>query len=426
MKEGKLSEALEILMALEKQTRTGADTHSTSRILVAIAQLCFKAKDFKALNEHIVLLTKKRSQIKQSVTKLIQECCSFVEQIGDKGTMLELIDTLRKVTAGKIYVEVERARLTHKLAKIKEADGQMEEAATIMQELQVETYGSMEKREKVDLILEQMRLCLSRKDFIRTQIISKKIHTKFFDDENTEDLKLRYYELMIALDQNDSSYLKICQHFRAILDSKSIRADAAKKTEVLKNVVIYAILAPYDNEQSDLLHRILQDKSLDDVPEYKDLLKLFSTPELIRWSFIAQTYESTLRRGTPQSPATNALSADADGQKRWSDLKARVVEHNIRIMSKYYSRVTVRRMSQLLDLTPQETEETLSTLVSKKTVWAKVDRLEEVVSFSAYKDPSDVLNDWSHDISSLMQQICKINHLINKEEMINQSLAASN
>lgn len=49
----------------------------------------------------------------------------------------------------QIYVEVERARLTHKLALIKEKNGDITEAASIMQELQVETYGSMEKQEKV-------------------------------------------------------------------------------------------------------------------------------------------------------------------------------------------------------------------------------------------------------------------------------------
>lgn len=42
----------------------------------------------------------------------------------------------------------------------------------------------MEKVEKVRFILEQMRLCLAKKDYIRTQIISKKISTKFFADEN--------------------------------------------------------------------------------------------------------------------------------------------------------------------------------------------------------------------------------------------------
>lgn len=48
--------------------------------------------------------------------------------------------------------------------------------------VQVETFGSMDKREKVELILEQMRLCLAKKDYVRTQIISKKIAPKFFDD----------------------------------------------------------------------------------------------------------------------------------------------------------------------------------------------------------------------------------------------------
>lgn len=42
----------------------------------------------------------------------------------------------------------------------------------------------MEKDEKVRFILEQMRLCLAKKDFIRTQIISKKISVKFFTDKS--------------------------------------------------------------------------------------------------------------------------------------------------------------------------------------------------------------------------------------------------
>ena len=37
--EGKLNEALEILLGLEKQTRTGADMMSTSKILVSIVKV---------------------------------------------------------------------------------------------------------------------------------------------------------------------------------------------------------------------------------------------------------------------------------------------------------------------------------------------------------------------------------------------------
>jgi len=77
---------------------------------------------------------------------------------------------------------VERARLTRTLSQIKEKEGKTVEAADILQELQVETYGSMERREKVEFILEQMRLCMLKKDYTRAQIISRKINIKFFED----------------------------------------------------------------------------------------------------------------------------------------------------------------------------------------------------------------------------------------------------
>ncbi len=44
----------------------------------------------------------------------------------------------------------------------------------------------MEKREKVEFILEQIRLCLAKKDYVRTQIISKKINIKYFDEKDTD------------------------------------------------------------------------------------------------------------------------------------------------------------------------------------------------------------------------------------------------
>lgn len=42
-----------------------SDMVSTSRILVAIVQMCYEAKDWDVLNENIMLLSKRRSQLKQ-------------------------------------------------------------------------------------------------------------------------------------------------------------------------------------------------------------------------------------------------------------------------------------------------------------------------------------------------------------------------
>ncbi|GJQ83915.1 putative 26S proteasome non-ATPase regulatory [Trypoxylus dichotomus] len=415
---GKMHDALDILLALEKQTRTGADMVSTGRVLVAIVQICREANNWNALFEHIILLSKRRSQLKQAVAKMVQECCTYVDQTPDKETMIKLINTLRHVTEGKIYVEVERARLTHRLAKIREEEGDINEAANIIQELQVETYGSMDKREKVELILEQMRLCLAKQDYIRTQIISKKINTKFFEDETAQDLKLKYYRLMMQLDEHDGSYLATCKHYRAVLNTPSIQNDPEGRQAAAKAVVVYLILAPYDNEQSDLTHRVLTDKALDEIPQFRQLLKLFTTPELIKWSGLCDLYENALK-------STPTFSGSEEAKQRWKDMRSRVVEHNIRVMAKYYTRIKISRMSELLDLNAGETEEFLSQMVVGKSVQAKTDRPSGVVHFQQMKDPSDVLNDWAHDLSTLMQLVNKTTHLINKEECVHKHLAAT-
>uniref|UniRef100_A0A8D3DA27 Proteasome 26S subunit, non-ATPase 12 n=1 Tax=Scophthalmus maximus TaxID=52904 RepID=A0A8D3DA27_SCOMX len=194
-KEGKLQEAIESLLSLEKQTRTASDMLSTSRILVAVVQMCYEAKDWDALNENIMLLTKRRSQLKQAVAKMVQECYKYVDAVTDQTIKLRLIDTLRTVTAGKVW-------------------------------------------------------------------------------------------------------------------------------------------------------------------------------------------------------------------------------NNIRIMAKYYTRITMKRMAGLLDLSIDESEEFLSSLVVNKTIYAKVDRLAGIINFQRTKDPNDLLNDWSHKLNSLMSLVNKTTHLIAKEEMI--------
>ncbi|KAB7500043.1 Longitudinals lacking protein-like [Armadillidium nasatum] len=419
-KDGKVQEAVDTLLGLEKQTRTGADAHSTSRILVALVEICFDAGAWDLMNETVVTLTKKRSQIKMAVTKMVRKCCEYVDQTPDLETKLKLMDTLRTITAGKIYVEVERARLTHKLSLMKEKEGDIPEAATILQELQVETFGSMDRKEKVELILEQMRLCLLKKDYVRTQIISKKISTKFFDNSEVDELKLKFYRLMIELDSHEGSYLNICRHFRAIYDTKLIQDNEEEKKKVLKHIVVYVILAPYDNEQSDLLHRIKEDKTLADIPLYKDLLQLFVTAELIKWAGLCNVYESELR-----SDATDVFLNTEAGNNNWTQLKNRVVEHNIRMMAKYYTRIHLKRMAQLLDLSDKESEDFLCQLVVSGTVTARMDRLEGLVNFGTTPEHSQLLNTWADSLHHLMALVNKTTHLINKEEMVHKHLLAA-
>lgn len=426
--QGKVKEAVESLMLLEKQTRTGGDAHSTSRVLVALVEICFDGSDLELLNETVVVLTKKRSQIKMAVTKMVQKCCEYVDKIPDKETKLKLMDTLRTVTAGKIYVEVERARLTHKLALMKEGEGDIEAAATAMQEMAVETYGSMERKEKVEIILEQMRLCLLRKDHTRTQIISKKISTKFFDGGKHNELKLKYYRLMIELDGYESKFMNICKHYLAIFrteepdeeegkekkvkDESVKAADEAAKLLSLRHAVLFLVLAPHDNEQHDMLYRIRGEVMLKQAPLYSQLLKLFSIGELIKWSGLVGIFETELRDGE-----TDVFRRGEEGEKRWTELRHRVVEHNIRMMAKYYTRVKLDRMAELLDLAEKECESFLCALVVSGSVVGRIDRLAGIVTFGEPPQHADTLNQWLGSVHQLMALVNKTTHLINKEQM---------
>lgn len=211
------------------------------------------------LSEQILLLSKKHGQLKQAITKMVQVAMGFLDDAPDLDTKLSVIETLRTVTEGKIFVEVERARVTKILSDIKKEQGDLKSAADILCELQVETFGSMERREKTEFILEQVALCIENDDWTQAGILSRKISTKYLarkvpktpeqlekeakdrekkrnrgedvpevKEDDVTDLKLRYYEQQITLARHDDKYLDACKHYRQVLDTAAVEDDPDK------------------------------------------------------------------------------------------------------------------------------------------------------------------------------------------------------
>lgn len=106
----------------------------------------------------------------------------MVDEVADVASKEALLKTVRVHTEGKVYVEMERAIATRKLATMRESDGKVKEAFDLMQEIAVETFGSMDRKQKYDFILEQMRLALATDQYSQAQIISRKINPKTFVD----------------------------------------------------------------------------------------------------------------------------------------------------------------------------------------------------------------------------------------------------
>ncbi|KAF7591859.1 hypothetical protein BBP40_001056 [Aspergillus hancockii] len=442
--------AIDSLLGLEKQARQASDLPTTSRLIVTIVTLSKNSGDWNLLNDQVLLLSKKHGQLKQAITKMVQVVMKFLDDTPNMDVKLSVIQTLRTVTEGKIFVEVERARVTRVLSNIKKSQGDLNAAADILCELQVETFGSMTRREKTEFILEQVALCIERGDWTQATILSRKINKRYFNrkpkkspeeieklkkeaeerektrapdeppmevDDDVTDLKLRYYEQQIILSNHDYKYLEVCKHYREVLDTESVENNPEQLRAVLARIVYYIILSPYDNEQSDLLHRIQQDSRLSMVPVESRLLKFFTIHELMRWPMIGQQFGPHLCNTDVFSP-NPSQSADDQPYKRFQDLRKRVIEHNVRTVAKYYTRIQMGRLTQLLDLAEEETEKYISELVTSKTIYAKIDRPARLVNFAKPRDADDVLNEWSSDMKSLLGLLERIDHLITKEEMM--------
>lgn len=205
---------------------------------------------------------------------MVQKVVTFIDETPNKATKLSVIDTLRTVTEGKIFVEVERARVTKILSDMKKEEGDTKAATDILCELQVETFGSMSKREKTEFILAQVALCIEVGDWNQASILSRKISTNYLarkpkktpeqlekekktlekkkargDDisdekeDNITDLKLRYYEQQIILAKHDDKYLDICKHYRQVLNTEAVEDDPSKLKPVrIKEIYIYSCL----------------------------------------------------------------------------------------------------------------------------------------------------------------------------------------
>lgn len=406
---------LDGLYSLEKTTRLGGDAISTGRVLVAIVQLCHNAENWNALNENILVFVKKRSQLKQSIVEMVKEAMTFIEKMPNKEEKLKLIDTLRSATEGKIYVENERARISKILADIKEADGDIANASKILEDVQVDTFGTMEKKEKVEFILEQMRLLIENEDLIKAQIVAKKINIKFFAENQNVDLKFKYYDLMIRMDR-ESAFIKTSKHYQAMVETDMEFQTVERRQKMMVCAILYCILSPYDNEQNDMMIRLSKNKVIEDLPVYKHLLQLFLSKELIDWNSLTNQYKAELL--TLPVFDTNTKH----GIQCWKEFRSRAIEYNIRIISNYYTRIHLNRLSELLLLNESETEKHLSNLIVAGTIQAKIDRPSGIVNFVVHKDLNEKLNLWASGLKDLMQLIDKTSHLIEKEDCVQRAL----
>eukprot|EP00531_Pseudo-nitzschia_arenysensis_P007162 CAMPEP_0116139844 /NCGR_PEP_ID=MMETSP0329-20121206/13525_1 /TAXON_ID=697910 /ORGANISM="Pseudo-nitzschia arenysensis, Strain B593" /LENGTH=454 /DNA_ID=CAMNT_0003634907 /DNA_START=96 /DNA_END=1460 /DNA_ORIENTATION=+ len=414
---GQLKEALAMLTALEKRCRVGNDTPNLVRVCEASIEYCKEVGDDEMLRTTLQTLSTRRSQKQAAIKALVHKAIPYcvegqytpmsVSSETEKAARDKLVEALREISDGKIFLEAERARLTRCRSMILEQEGDVSTAADILQEVHVETYGSLSKREKVEFILEQMRLTLAKKDYVRSAIVAGKVSRKHLKEDNMEEYKVKFFTLMAELHRHEKDAFALAEDYHAIYSTPLIQKDEAKWMDALKSTVVFLALSPYSSQQQDMMNRVREDQNLEKLPAFFSTIKLFLKKEIIRYPMAHQA----------ELEAIPAFLEDGLAPHYHEIFQRRIIQHNVRVVSIYYRRIHGARLAQLLGLDPARLEKEISSMVSDGSVYAKIDRPKDIIRFAEPKSPEAVLSDWSADIDKLLHMVETTTHLINKEKM---------
>ena len=260
---------------------------------------------------------------------------------------------------------------------------------------------------------------LAKGDRVRAYILSKKVQRKTLDEDDLQDLKIRFYKLMVEYHVLEDAPAELARHFWAIYSTKCVRDDGPAWRDALSSTALFLALSEFAPGVSDMMHRVAAAArdDLDKLPTAKALLKLFTTDEIIAYPLADH------QAAVEAHPALH--SAGADVHLRWrKTLHTRVIQHNVRVVAKYYRQVSLRRLANLLGLSEDDAERRVSHMVSSLGLYCKIDRPAGVVKFHAPKPPDEVLQDWASDISKMLGLVEMTCHLINKETMIHKGALA--
>ena len=380
---------LKDLLVKEKELRQAEEVNAADceKVMCEIIERVKSRGNWENVGEWIQALSKRRRQPKQAIVGMINHVMSYLDTLEKNHPLL---DTLRTVSEGKIYLEIEFARLTKRMSENYEAEKDLEKASSLLQEVQVETYGSMEKSEKLSFLLEQLRLLLQLKDFVRFQIISKKVNKKILDETGMEDNKVRFLGYMIEYYEHQKDYMEVALSYKTISE---VLNQTMEGVNALQEMVIHLLLVAHSAEQIDLLKR---------VPEGID-------PELLSVVGIITGKEL----GRAPENVKNLMN-----KEKWATLLKRINQHNIRTIQIYYKRITLKRLAQLLEMSADDTESEIRDMVSYMGFSAKINRLEGFVYFSKKTDAQDKLNEWGTDIFTLLNKLEEVTHLIHRERIV--------
>jgi hypothetical protein len=385
--------AISGLHDLERRTRLAKDDPSNARVCEQIAALCINQYRWDELGSNISLLARRRGYSRSSISLVVSLAWDALNDNADEESRMLLVKTLCDVTEGKIFLEVQRARLTEILVQNLEAKGGEEnllQASSLLQDLRLEILTSMEEKERMRLMLHQFRLCLDTRDNLRASLCAEKIPILKTPDP---ELESEFLHLRIAYhSQFTQDYLAKAESYHKLFE---INGDPSELTQAIVN----AVLATHSEKQVAFCKKLQGLKELTLMQEAKSLLAVFMRKDFVPWGEFEPRFPSLIPQEDPEH----------------SVMRQRVIEHSLRVVATYYNKIRLQRLAALEQISVDELEERIIDLVFNEGFYAKIDRPRGIITFKRKQQVGEVADEFSETVMKLCKLVDQAHSLIEKE-----------
>ena len=423
-------EQLHTLLESERQARQNSNMDQSQLVCKKIADLLLSFNDPIRLISVVKMLTTKRGQIIRTITELVRFSMAQVDLIKDEATRIFFVGQLKEICDKKIYVEVEYARCAMILVKYNEkGNANLEEAAKIMENVQVETYGSMTKKEKIDFIIYQMHIQYLLGDEIKLSIVSKKINPKMLEEEGFHVFKVTYFLFQFYLNHKTGEFAECSSNLEKILQGLKLVQNPQELSGV-DHVVAEKYPFFLDKQilaQAVLVFKELEEHSADKIEQIQKLKTQYDEL-LVDSPIVYPLTESFLSKELTTCDINfNALSSFPvfsavfpNAQSLMMTMQRQLVKKNLTIVSKYFKNMKMARLSQILQIDSEILEDCLCDLIVNQLVKAKIDRPTGIIDFALPQISNDnfMIDNWVENINEIVDIIDLACERIEHEEVV--------
>ena len=267
-------------------------------------------------------------------------------------------------------------------------------------------------------------------------IVSNKINRKHLNDENLENLKIEFFQMMIIYNHHENKFIEVSKCYKILYDFyneieikvthstqenllKAETSDRYKnilqtlnKKILLVNYVLYLTICPPELETKNMLNELnmFYKKDVEENVDIQNIIAKHLSDEIVpiteNFFKIYQNY-----------PIFVKDNSNLKAEEHVKLFRKYLIQHNLTVYQKFFSQIHLTRISKMITVDTLEIEAEICDMVVNKFIFAKINRISGTINFKPKSDYSDRLNDLNFDLHKMLDKMETTCHLIHKENL---------